>query len=107
MRHVATLNFVPAVFLAIAPFVLNANRAVMLNDVTCAVILAVCSLAIMRASHPLLFDAASIVVGIWLIVSPFLLAYPPARSGGDVLAGMLVLFVSSMEMLEDTHHGLA
>jgi len=110
MRHIIGVNLFPTTWLLLGPYALPhlTNTAVKWNDGITGLVIAGCTLALLRdAALPWVWRTAAMAAGVWLIVSPFLLPYPAGRSGGDVLAGCLILIVSLFETLEATHHGLA
>jgi hypothetical protein len=110
MRHVIGLNFFPAAWLLISPLALPylTNTPVKWNDEVTGVVIVVATLALLgNVALPWLWRSLAIGAALWIIVSPFMLHYPAARSGGDVLAGFLILTVSGLETLEAMHHSPA
>jgi hypothetical protein len=110
MRHVIGLNLFPAAWLLIAPLALPylTNASVRWNDEVTGVVIVISTLALLwNIAMPWLWRTLVVGAALWLIVSPFMLHYPPARSGGDVLCGFLMLTVSGIEILEAIHHSPA
>ncbi len=95
VRVVSGVNILVGVWLVLAPFALRFHQveAAFWNSVIVGVVMAI--VAMLRAFKPLRFQAlswASIVFGLWLLVSPFLLGFGTmiAPTLSHLLIGVIV-----------------
>ena len=100
-RTASVLNVIAGIWLIISPFALGyANpglRGAEWDTVVIGIVVAV--LAWIRAANPLHFVGLSwinFVLGIWLLISPFVLRYSaqPTAMWNDVIMGIIVIVLS-------------
>jgi hypothetical protein len=108
-EHIIWINFIVCAWLLIVPFALPhvSNIDVKWNEAIAAVLIAACSLKAWHGrGHPRLYDAAVLLIGVWLTASPFFLNYPQTRSAADALLGSLVIVAAIVELIPVEAHEL-
>ncbi|KWV59502.1 hypothetical protein AS156_31210 [Bradyrhizobium macuxiense] len=104
-------NLVVAIFLLAAPWLFaHANRTAAIDLRTSGVVIAVLSLAAI-AAFSVWEEWINLFVGVWLIVSPWLLGFAHTRAMHfSIAAGAVVAFMALLELwleYEKTHFGPA
>ncbi len=95
VKTASGINLVAGVWLIIAPFIIGyvALESALWNDILCGAIVLI--LAAIRVAMPLRhvwLSWVNLVVGLWLIIAPFVLDYAafPAPVWNDILVGILI-----------------
>jgi len=98
----SSLAFVAALWLGFAPYVLHFSqvRGGLADGIDVVVALVVATLALIRTVAPRDFPVLSVVnalLGLWLVVAPFVLAYTRVRIVVvDLVVGVLLLGLSGL-----------
>lgn len=100
MKHSMGIALFLAAFLLVAPFGLRSlsPHVVMWNEVVSGLVILFATLAILRNARLRgLWLGIAFGTGAWLFFSPFMLGYPPARSGADLIIGSLLIMTTVIE----------
>jgi hypothetical protein len=103
MKHSMGIAFFLAAFLIAAPFGLRSlsPRVVMWNEMVSGLIVVGATFLILRNARLRgLWLGIAFGIGAWLFFSPFMLGYPPARSGADLIIGSLLVMTTVIEMYQ-------
>jgi hypothetical protein len=100
LRHIIQVNFLLGAWLIAAPFVLGyaGSRMEMGNDVALGVLLIACSWWMLAAAAGQIgAGGLQLLVGLWLIVGPFVLHYGQLSRpfSNDIVVGILSVLASS------------
>jgi len=101
------VNFLAGIWLIAAPFVLSYGlQAARTNDIILGVVVGV--LALIRVYTPVQTAALSVVniiLGIWLVASPFVLRYTASiPTYNDIVLGIVVLAMTAWSVSVSSHY---
>lgn len=102
MKDSMWVNLMIGVWLVVAAFVLAPVTAVRSwNDVIFGIVLIISSWSVLSAVRPTATVWFEALVGIWLIVAPFVLGYTFAAGiWNDVICGVVAVAISLMALAE-------
>lgn len=105
-RWASFINFLAGVWIIISPYTLgySSMNSALMNNMTFGAIIAI--LALVRIANAKRYESLSwinTILGLWIIVSPFIIGYPTVVSQLDnVVAGLVVAILGSRSATE-TH----
>jgi len=107
MKHIIGLNLVLGAWLVLSPFAFaydTANPTAMWNDVIVGLAIIGCARCVLtEVAVSRLCSGCSVFWGAWLIIAPFVLNYGIVAHGNDIIIGVLVLAISSIQTWGLTH----
>ncbi|HUV71396.1 MAG TPA: SPW repeat protein [Clostridia bacterium] len=95
----STVNLIAGLWLIIAPFVLGFSEitAATINDIVLGAIIAIVSaIRIFSSVRWNWLSWLNVLLGFWLIIAPFVLAYPAATPRfNDIILGIVVIIAGT------------